>query len=271
MTSSLMLFVCGAVLAGVLGSLFITISVSVDSWETVTYVLTSLAKYSDINASSEYFCTLASSDGDFSILQRRTYVGLSNGSQTTQVDKFFLFDTYYGPWKKCDMLSDDARQRIKTLTKTSVNRCYTFMTEYDEEYSLLPDMMKSVGRMQNSAAACFIVSVTALVAAAAVGTFAIIQKQVSAFMVTGVLYCMAGLFSIFGLTIFQTKMYYEKYQCYSFENDINVFIQLPDVACAARTVSIGWAIPFSWVGVAICLVASGLWFFITRAFRVIKS
>ena len=46
--------------------------------------------------------------------------------------------------------------------------------------------------MQNSAASCFIVSLIDLAAAAAVGTFAIIQKQVSACMVTGVLYCMAG-------------------------------------------------------------------------------
>ena len=49
--------------------------------------------------------------------------------------------------------------------------------------------------MQNSAASCFIVSLIDLAAAAGVGTFAIIQKQVSACMVTGVLYCMAGRLS----------------------------------------------------------------------------
>lgn len=48
--------------------------------------------------------------------------------------------------------------------------------------------------MQNSAASCFIVSLIDLAAAAIVGTFAIIQKQVSACMVTGVLYCMAGVY-----------------------------------------------------------------------------
>ena len=46
--------------------------------------------------------------------------------------------------------------------------------------------------MQNSAASCFIVSLIDLAAAAGVGTLAIVQKQVSACMVTGVLYCMAG-------------------------------------------------------------------------------
>ena len=77
---------------------------------------------------------------------------------------------------------------------------------------------------------------------------------------------LSGLFSVFGLTIFHTKMYYEKYQCYSFDIE-----RLPSIACDAREVSIGWAIPLSWVGVVICVIAFGLWIFVTRAFRVIKS
>ena len=52
-----------------------------------------------------------------------------------------------------------------------------------------------ISGMQNSAASCFIVSLIDLAAAAVVGTFAIIQKQVSACMVTGVLYCMAGRYT----------------------------------------------------------------------------
>ncbi|XP_052784288.1 uncharacterized protein LOC128220072 [Mya arenaria] len=271
MTSPLILVVCGAVLAGVLGSLFITISLSVDSWETITYDQDSLSTYLNANASSEYSCTLATSDTDFSVMEQTQKVISSNGTQTSQVYKFYLFNTYSGVWRMCDALSDESRQRLRTLTQNDVNRCFTFVTQYDEETSELPDMMKSIGRMQNSAASCFIVSVIDLVAAAAVGTFAIIQKQVSACMVTGVLYCMAGLFSIFGLTIFHTKMYYEMYQCYNFEIDLNDLSELPDPACAARIVSIGWAIPLSWVGVIMSLTAFGLWIFVTRAFRLIKS
>ena len=80
------------------------------------------------------------------------------------------------------------------------------------------------------------------------------------------LFIFAGLFSIFGLTIFHTKMYYERYQCYSFDED-----KLPSAACEARVVTLGWAIPMTWVGVVVCTVAFGLWIFVTRAFRVIKS
>ena len=53
-------------------------------------------------------------------------------------------------------------------------------------------LFRSSSGMQNSAASCFIVSLIDLAAAAGVGTLAIVQKQVSACMVTGVLYCMAG-------------------------------------------------------------------------------
>lgn len=75
-----------------------------------------------------------------------------------------------------------------------------------------------------------------------------------------------GLFSVFGLTIFHTKMYYERYQCYSFEET-----QLPAAACEARKVDISWAMPLAWVGVIFSIIAFGLWIFVTRAFRLIKS
>ncbi len=52
-----------------------------------------------------------------------------------------------------------------------------------------------ISGMQNSAASCFIVSIIDVAAAAIVGMFAVFQKQVSACMVTGVLYCMAGRYT----------------------------------------------------------------------------
>jgi hypothetical protein len=61
-------------------------------------------------------------------------------------------------------------------------------------------------------------------------------------------------------------MYYEKYQCYSFEEN-----ELPPAACEARNVDIGWAMPLAWVGVVVCVFAFGMWIFVTRAFRLIKS
>ena len=105
MTSPLILVVCGAVLAGVLGSLFITISLSVDAWETLTYDLSVLSRYENANASSEYTCTVASSDSDFTEFKQTKQVVASNGSQTSQVYNFYLFNTYSGVWRMCDSLT----------------------------------------------------------------------------------------------------------------------------------------------------------------------
>ncbi|XP_045214417.2 uncharacterized protein LOC123564716 [Mercenaria mercenaria] len=263
MTSPLILLVFGAVISGVLGSLFIIISLAVDSWEEVTFNTDTLSKYQVNN--SEYYCVVASSSSNYSILRHNT-TEIKNGNLTSSFQYYYLYSTYSGVWRMCDNLSAASRQRLEAAKQMTANRCYTFVTDYDEENDYLPDMMKSIGRMQNSAASCFIVSLIDLAAAAIVGTFAIIQKQVSACMVTGVLYCMAGLFSVFGLTIFHTKMYYEKYQCYSFEEN-----ELPPAACEARNVDIGWAMPLAWVGVIVCVFAFGMWIFVTRAFRLIKS
>lgn len=266
MTSPLVILVSCAVAVGVVGSLFIIISLSVDAWEDMSFDSSVLAPYSVVNASEDYFVTLASSDSDYATLEKSERSIDANGTVTTSVKPYYLYSSYTGVWRICDTLSATARSRLEAARGMVVPECYTFVTEYDEEATNLPYWMKSIGRMQNSAASCFIVSLIDLAAAAGVGTFAIIQKQVSACMVTGVLYCMAGLFSIFGLTIFHTKMYYERYQCYSFDED-----KLPSAACEARVVTLGWAIPMTWVGVVVCTVAFGLWIFVTRAFRVIKS
>lgn len=42
--------------------------------------------------------------------------------------------------------SDSARVRLESLKGKTVNQCYTFVTEYDEESSDLPYWMQSIGR-----------------------------------------------------------------------------------------------------------------------------
>lgn len=267
MTSPLIIVVIGAIVAGAIGSLFIIIALAVDSWEYVSFNYGELSKYPSGtgNTSSEYLYTPASSATDYSVLVHNVTVA-NNGTLSSNMKSYYLYSTYNGVWRMCDTLSDSARQRLSNVKQTTVNKCYTFVSDYNEEIDNLPDWMVTIGRMQNSAASCFIVGLIDLAAAAIVGTFAILQKQVSACMVTGVLYCTAGLFSVFGLTIFHTKIYYEKYQCYIFDEE-----QLPSAACEARQVDLGWAIPLAWVGVIVCVFAFALWIFVARAFRLIKS
>ena len=105
MASPLILLVCGAVVSGVVGSLFIIVSLSVDNWETFTYDTGVLAKYSNVNASSEFFCTVASSNTDYSNLVHTQTKVDTNGSKTQEVTSYFLFESYSGVWRICDILS----------------------------------------------------------------------------------------------------------------------------------------------------------------------
>ena len=45
----------------------------------------------------------------------------------------------------CYQLSDSARSRLSTLRGRWVPKCYTFVSEYDEEATNLPYWMKSIG------------------------------------------------------------------------------------------------------------------------------
>lgn len=261
--SPLTILICGAVLTGVLGSMCVLIAISVNTWEYFSYDTQILSLYSQINASSEYFYTAATADRGFGTLTQVYATDSANDTQTQRT--FYLYSQYSSVWRLCDNLSGFSRSLLQTVTGKTVNKCFTFITEYDDDASL-PMWMKSIGSMHNSLASCFIVCVIDLFAAIVLGTFAIMKKQVPACMITGVLYSMSGLFATFGLIVFHTKMYYENFQCYAFMEE-----KLPPPICKARVITTGWAVVVAWMSVIICSLACGAWLFVTRAFRIIKS
>lgn len=107
MTSPLILLVFGAVISGVLGSLFIIISLAVDSWEEVTFSTDVLSKYQTNN--SEYYCVVATSSSNFSLL-RHNKTEIKNGNLTSSFQYYYLYSTYSGVWRMCDTLSGNLFQ-----------------------------------------------------------------------------------------------------------------------------------------------------------------
>ncbi|XP_022312861.2 uncharacterized protein LOC111117919 [Crassostrea virginica] len=247
MPSPLVILASLSVVVGILGSVFIFLAISVDSWEEIDFSAFNMTNSSTLEI------TPATSRSDVTV-----YKELASGTN------YFLYYQYGGPWKLCDLLTDSARETIASLEAQSRDRCYNFVSEYDEESSTLQSDGKSIARLQNSGASCFIVCIIDLVAALGVGVIALLHKHVTACMVTGVLYCMASLFTVFGLAIFHVKHHYELYYCQS-------LYPIPKNSCDFRTVTIMWAVPVAWVGVVICSAASFLWLFLTRALRVIKA
>ena len=105
MPSPLLILVLCAVITGLIGSLFIIIPLAVDSWQYVSFDNNVLAPYSVVNASTEYFVTLASSEEDFTTLIHYEQVVGSDGSVTQQNTSYYLYYTYTGVWRMCDKLS----------------------------------------------------------------------------------------------------------------------------------------------------------------------
>lgn len=63
--------------------------------------------------------------------------------------------------------------------------------------------------------------------------------------------------------MFHTKDYYEKYYCYAID-------EIPTRACSARTVTVGCGVPLAWIGVVACILACGIWLFVSRVLRMIR-
>lgn len=253
MTSPLLILICSAVSTGGLASFLLLLVFGINRWEELGYDSAVLSKY--VNATSNIQVVLSTNPKWFSEFR------VQSGSEWTT---YYIYNEHNDVWKQCDDLSDAARTELAKRNATKKN-CYNFVVEYDEESDTeLTSDGKALARLQNSAASCFIVSIIDLVVAAGVGIFAVITKQVTAFMVTGVLYSMAGLFTIFGLAIFHTKNFYEISECHT----IRFY---PSSTCEARTVTMLWPAPVAWCGVIVCFVACFLWLFLTRALRVIKA
>ncbi|XP_064594539.1 uncharacterized protein LOC135461396 [Liolophura sinensis] len=254
--SPLHIVVLNAVIFGVLATIFTVIAVATTAWQDYKWDYSALQKLNDTN--HWQIIEPLSSDGYYIAKQKVTNI-LNDTEITAWVEKEFLYDTYTGVWQICNSLSDEALQAVG---KNS--RCFGFVTEYNKETTQFDENGKWLARMHNSAATCFIVSLVYLFGALVIGAIGISRRQVSVCMLTGVLYVLAAVFSVFGLGIFHSKNNNEKYECYALEN-------IPEDLCSARTVTVLWSLTLGWVGVAFALIASSFWLFLVRALRVIRA
>ena len=103
--SPLIILVAHATVVALIGSLFIIVSLSVDAWEEITFDTSVLAQYAVANASNEYFATLASSESEYSTLEKSEISVDVNGTVTTTVKPYYLYNNYVGVWRICDTLS----------------------------------------------------------------------------------------------------------------------------------------------------------------------
>ncbi|XP_046376877.1 uncharacterized protein LOC124149381 [Haliotis rufescens] len=256
MASPLIILMANAIFFGALSAMMIMIAVSVDAWQSYTFDQSVMKSLND-SLESYTILQLSNTTPIFKVL-------VQTDPQSNATVDYYLHSSYTGLWRLCDDLTDADRAMIPESHRFNPTKCFTFVTDYNEDSGLFTKPAMQIARLQNSAASCYIVVLIDLVTAGVVGLIGITQKQVASCMVTGVLYCMAALFGVFGLSMFHTKNYYETYQCYAMD-------KVPESLCPARNVEPLWAIPLAWMGVVFCVIACVLWLIVARALRVIKA
>ncbi|CAG5133731.1 unnamed protein product [Candidula unifasciata] len=267
MASPLLILFSTSVIAGFLATLLLVVAVSVDNWEHTSYDLHLLRSVNASCRTQAHIECQVTQISDDPLMIRFDEFGNNNSRNYSSL----LLSTHGGLWRVCHDLTDKLISEHISAGGSNYNgqRCYTYVTDYDEESEQLTKETKQIARLQNSAASCFIVVLMDLCSAAVVGILGLIHKQVASCMIAGVLYLTAGrffksLFGVFGLSMFHTKDYYEKYKCYAID-------EIPSKVCSSRTVTVGYAVPLAWAGIVMCILACFIWLFVSKVLRVLRA
>lgn len=128
--------------------------------------------------------------------------------------------------------------------------------------------------MQNLSISCALVCLIILGSAALVGAFGVCQRQLSAILVTGVMYLLAGLFALFTLMI----IHFKRFKAHT-TIDTDYEVTIDGIVAArgtakfaqnlldARLFITDWSLELGWAGVGLCAFTSFLWIFLSKIMR----
>ena len=102
MTSPLVILVASSVVVGIVGSVFILLAISVDSWTEIDYDDSQLTQYNTNNTDDTIQVTPRTS--------RDAYIKYKYRASSTDAWKtYFLYYEYGGAWRLCDTLTGTYR------------------------------------------------------------------------------------------------------------------------------------------------------------------
>ncbi|RZF34605.1 hypothetical protein LSTR_LSTR008630 [Laodelphax striatellus] len=116
----------------------------------------------------------------------------------------FLVPMHGGIWTLCVSLTEEQIRLLSTVG-FSQRECLNYLPplfQRTEELETRPDWQH---RMQNLSISCALVCLIILGSSALVGSFGVLKHQISAVLVTGVMYLLAATFALFTLTIIHLK------------------------------------------------------------------
>ncbi|KAL7033551.1 hypothetical protein ACKWTF_007639 [Chironomus riparius] len=195
----------------------------------------------------------------------------------------FFVSMHGGIWSLCFNLKEEEIVRLRPKGFPNVNLCFNYLTQNSENTKnddlKLPDWQHVESqtslqphlRMQNLSISCALVCLIILGSAALIGAFGVCQRQISAILVTGVMYLLAALFALFTLMIIHFKRQKGKSLDSDYDGTVEgVQSQEPAFAqnlLGARIFTTSWSLDLGWGGVVLCALASFLWIFLSKLMR----
>ncbi|XP_024890531.1 uncharacterized protein LOC112466593 [Temnothorax curvispinosus] len=123
--------------------------------------------------------------------------------------------------------------------------------------------------MQNLSISCSLVCLIILGCAALIGFFGLCRHQISAVLVTGVMYLLAATFALFTLTIIHFKRAQDRGTKPITDGPEDGVIGMPVLRSIlkARRVTTAWSMDLGWGGVTLCALASVAWILLSKIMR----
>ncbi|XP_045772222.1 uncharacterized protein LOC123872120 isoform X3 [Maniola jurtina] len=180
----------------------------------------------------------------------------------------FLVPMNGGIWTMCVSLEDEEVSILSRAGFPKEPLCTNYLAD-DEDEEQRGDWQH---RMQNLSISCALVCLIVLGSAALVGAFGLCKHQISAVLVTGVMYLLAGLFAMFTLMI----IHFKRVQRVSTRGSPHVddtadgvigprYPALP--LLSAREFTTSWSLELGWGGVALATTTSLLWILLSKIMR----
>ncbi|XP_022120240.2 uncharacterized protein LOC110996734 [Pieris rapae] len=180
----------------------------------------------------------------------------------------FLVPMNGGIWKMCVSLEEEEVSLLSNAGFPTEPLCTNYLAD-DESEEPRADWQH---RMQNLSISCALVCLIVLGSAALVGAFGVCKHQISAVLITGVMYLLAGLFAMFTLMI----IHFKRVQRVSTRGSPHVDDTADGLIgprgpalplLSAREFTTSWSLELGWGGVVLATTTSLLWILLSKIMR----
>ncbi|CAG9862443.1 unnamed protein product [Phyllotreta striolata] len=186
----------------------------------------------------------------------------------------FLVPMHGGIWTLCVSLTDEEIGLLGRVGFPTVQSCVNYLAGGIDGLKGYEPRTDWQHRMQNLSISCALVCLIVLGSAALVGAFGVFQHQISAVLVTGVMYLLAASFALFTLTIIHFKRMHTPPDMAetTAEGTVDGVVsptggRLIKHLLPARMFTTSWSLDLGWGGVMLCVMTSVLWILLSKIMR----